>query len=466
LFTWPTLVAVRHIRPAVIFRRDMAGSAQPSRWDARVWLARGAILLAIAGIAAWLAGGDRLRVGGFFAGGLLVSLLLLTGFAWVLLRALRLFLKAPRQTMPGAVRHGIANVYRPGNQAQAVLVSLGIGVMFTLTVFLVQRGMLSQILESAPPNMPNVFLVNVTSRERAGIEELLKGKGELIPTLAARLTAVDGKPPKLPRFNQARAVTFTASKRPQWETVQGQWWGRDTAPNQVCVLEDTARDLGIKLGVRMEWMVGIQPLQATVACLYRTEEVRMGGNMDFVFSPGTLNGFSIQYFAIMRMKPAEVAPFQRMTFQKFPSVTVINAADVIEIIQQVVDQIAMVVRFISAFAILAGVIILASSIAATRFRRAKEVAILKTLGATRRRVSAIFSVEFLILGAAAGLLGGILATVFSNLLLTQLLEAKARVDWLPVLAAVALTALIANAAGWLASFRILGQKPLEVLRNE
>jgi putative ABC transport system permease protein len=466
LFTWPTLVAVRHIRPAVIFRRDMAGSAKPSRWDGRVWLARGAILLAIAGIAAWLAGGDRLRVGGFFAGGLLVSLLLLTGFAWLLLRALRLFLRVPRQTLPSVVRHGIANVYRPGNQAQAVLVSLGIGVMFTLTVFLVQRGMLSQILESAPPNMPNVFLVNVTSRERAGVEELLKGKGELIPTLAARLTGVDGKPPKLPRFNQARAVTFTSSKRPQWETVQGQWWGSDTAPNQVCVLEDTARDLGIKPGVRMEWMVGIQPLQATVACLYRTEEVRMGGNMDFVFSPGTLNGLSIQYFAIMRMKPADVAPFQRMVFQRFPSVTVINAADVIEIIQQVVDQIAMVVRFISAFAILAGVIILASSIAATRFRRAKEVAILKTLGATRRRVSAIFSVEFLILGAAAGLLGGILATVFSNLLLTRLLEAKARIDWLPVVAAVLLTALIANAAGWLASFRILGQKPLEVLRNE
>ena len=169
---------------------------------------------------------------------------------------------------------------------------------------------------------------------------------------------------------------------------------------------------------------------------------------------------------MMRMKPAEVPAFQRDTFRQFPSVTVINAADVIEIIQQVVDQIAIVVRFISAFAILAGVIILASSIAATRFRRAKEVAILKTLGATRQRISAIFSVEFLILGAAAGTLGAILATAFSNLLLTRLLNAKAHIDWLPAVAAIALTAVVANAAGWLASFRILGQKPLEVLRNE
>jgi ABC-type lipoprotein release transport system permease subunit len=31
---------------------------------------------------------------------------------------------------------------------------------------------------------------------------------------------------------------------------------------------------------------------------------------------------------------------------------------------------------------------------------------------------------------------------------------------------IVLTALIANLAGWLASFRILGQKPLQILREE
>lgn len=465
LFTWPTLLGVRRIRPALIFRRDVTEGGR-IRFDAAVWIARAVILVAIAGIAAWLAGTERVRVGSFFAGGLLVSLLLLTGCAWLLLRALRAFLRAPRRTLPSSIRHGIANIYRPGNQAQAVLVSLGIGVMFTLTIFLVQRGMLSQIIESAPPNTPNVFMINVTSRERVGIEQLLKGRGELIPTVAAQLQITGELSPRLQRFRQARAVTYTATKRPQWEVVTGQWWDNDPRPNQVCVLEDTARELGIKVGSQLQWRVGIQDLQAQVACTYRTEEVRMGGNMDFVFSPGTLDNFPLQYFAMMRMKPAEVPTFQRDTFRQFPSVTVINAADVIEIIQQVVDQIAIVVRFISAFAILAGVIILASSIAATRFRRAKEVAILKTLGATRKRISAIFSVEFLILGGTAGILGAILATAFSNLLLTKLLNAKAHLDWPPALAAILLTAIVANAAGWLASFRILGQKPLEVLRNE
>jgi putative ABC transport system permease protein len=83
-------------------------------------------------------------------------------------------------------------------------------------------------------------------------------------------------------------------------------------------------------------------------------------------------------------------------------VTVVNIADALEIVQQVIDQIALV--------------ILAASVAGTRFRRMREVVILKTIGATRSQVMRIFSVEFLALGVVAGFMGAILATVFSGLL--------------------------------------------------
>ena len=65
-------------------------------------------------------------------------------------------------------------------------------------------------------------------------------------------------------------------------------------------------------------------------------------------------------------------------------------AEALSVVQEVVDQVALVMRFLSVFAILAGVIILASSVAGTRFRRIREVVILKTLGGdaaeNRRRI--------------------------------------------------------------------------------
>jgi putative ABC transport system permease protein len=96
----------------------------------------------------------------------------------------------------------------------------------------------------------------------------------------------------------------------------------------------------------------------------------------------------------------------------------------------------------------------------------REVVILKTLGATRSHIGRIFSIEFLTLGAAAGLMGALLAESFTNLVLTRLLESQHHINWIASGSAIVLTALLANLAGWLASFRILQQKPLEVLREE
>jgi putative ABC transport system permease protein len=141
-------------------------------------------------------------------------------------------------------------------------------------------------------------------------------------------------------------------------------------------------------------------------------------------------------------------------------------ADIIERVQEVVNQVGFVIRLISLFSILAGATILASSVAGTRFRRIREVVIFKTLGATRGRIAGIFSAEFLILGTVAGLMGSLLAIAFSMVVMKQIIKVDYRFNPIPILIAIGLTALIAAAAGWLASFRILGQKPLEVLRGE
>jgi putative ABC transport system permease protein len=75
-------------------------------------------------------------------------------------------------------------------------------------------------------------------------------------------------------------------------------------------------------------------------------------------------------------------------------------------------------------------------------------------------------VEFMILGVVAGLMGAIMASVFAALVLKRMMNATPEVNWLAGLACIGLTAAIAVAAGWMASFQILGRKPLEILREE
>jgi putative ABC transport system permease protein len=63
-------------------------------------------------------------------------------------------------------------------------------------------------------------------------------------------------------------------------------------------------------------------------------------------------------------------------------------------------------------------------------------------------------------------MGAIMASVFAALVLKRMMNATPEVNWPAALSSVAITAAIAVAAGWAASFRVLGRKPLEILREE
>lgn len=473
LFTLPPLLSIRTVKPALILRRDMQ---ETTRRPAAASLAAGALIIAgILGVVWWLSESGRVAL--YFTGGFLASIAVLAGVASVLLRFIRRTTQAARG-LGSLTRHGIANVYRPGNQAPALLVALSLGVMFTLTVYLIQKSMLAQIAGSAPPDMPNVFLINVTQKEQPGVEEMLRaqqgvrGGSELVPVVAARLLRVDGNPVDqfelkgfARRFLQTRTVSWSAGPPAQAVVTAGRWMPPNPPFAQLCVSEEVPKALPVKVGTQLDWESQGRTIAARVVCIYRSEAVRIGANLEFLFNRQALDGLPVLYFAAVRMAPASVPELQRKSFERFPTVTVINGADVLAIVQDVVDQIALVIRFVSAFAILAGAIILSSSVAGTRFRRMREVVILKTLGATRRRIAGIFSIEFLVLGLAAGILGSMLATAFSWLVLKRLLQVDYRFDPVPHLVTLALTALLANAAGWLASRRILEQKPLEILRE-
>ena len=480
LFTLPPLLAIRKIRPAMILRRDMpeAKLALGQRLArSRESIVVGTVLMAgLAGIAAWLAASAR--IGGYFALGLAVSLAALGGVAWALLRVIKAFLKRPPIRLSSVTRQGLSNLYRQGNQAQAILVAMSLGVMFTLSVYLIQSSVVADIIATAPPGVPNVFLTGVTPDQAEPLKALVsqqpgvKAPAELGANIAAQLIKIDGREDWAPedtparRFTRPRGVSWEPQKPRNVEVAEGAWWNAGEAQPVVSVAENAARVLELHPGAQLEFSIDNRTVTARVVSVHRQTGFRATPDADFVFNKATLEGFPVIYSGGVRVEASKAGAIQRAVFKDFPTVTVVNIADVLEIVQQVIDQIALVIRFLSGFAILAGAIILAASVAGTKFRRVREVVILKTLGGTRKQIGRIFSIEFLTLGAVAGIMGALLAGGFTNLVLTQLLDTEFHIDWKASLLCIALTSLLANVAGWAASFRILGQKPLEVLREE
>jgi putative ABC transport system permease protein len=299
----------------------------------------------------------------------------------------------------------------------------------------------------------------------------LQNKLELMPNVNGRFVSLNGvsldklKVEHFPRRMLESAGFSWSDKLPDGDKLrQGKWWS-DPNAREIAIGEGTAERIHVGVGSAVEIEVNGQALPLKVAAIFRADEQHLFGRANFLLPSGLLKGAPAVWYGGARVDSKQVSVIERALFAAFPTVTVINIADVLDRIEGVVNQITFVVRFLAGFSIFAGLMILASSIASTRFRRTREAVVLKTLGATRGRIIRIFSVEFSVLGLLAGTVGAVFANLLTRVLLHKL-EAQWHFEWRATLIALVGTAILAAATGWLASYRILGLRPLEVLREE
>ena len=482
LFCLPPLLDVRAVRPVLVLRRLVEQGPQSiGGWFARWWERRlqvGVAILVIfaLGAIAW-ALSESAKVGAIFALLFTITLVVLVALAAVALRAIRFLLDRTRLHIPSSLRHGLANLYRPGNQSAAVLAALGTGVMLILTVFLVQRDLLRDLHETAAPGLPNVFLVDVRTDEAPGVKAFFQKQPgvsqqlSLIPVVMGRFTSINGKPVEelkdqhYPRRMLESAELTWADAPPDGDKVtEGAWWNKNDDA-QLAVSDGVAKRLKLDVGSTMELTTGANTRTLKVAAIYRADGQHLGARVQFVLPSGQLSDQPATWYGGAHIDPKRVGGMERALFQAYPTITVINVADMLARIESVVDQITFVIRLLAGFSILAGLTILASSIASTRFRRMQEAVVLKTLGATRMRIVRTFSVEFSVLGLLAAAVGVVFANLLTRILLHRL-DVAFQFEWVATFVALFGTSVLATATGWFASFRILGLRPLEVLREE
>ena len=492
LFTLPPLLDIRNVRPILILRRAVENEESPLFTRAAKHL-RGSglqlaatvlILVGLAALAATVA--DSRQVGGFFAAGLLFALLVLLGAAALTLLLLKVFLNTTRRQLPSVLRHGLANLYRPGNPSAALLAALGLGVMQIATVSMVQRSIVGEMQATTAAKLPNLFLIDISTDEVAGVRSLLaaqptvQGTPEIAPVISARITAINGTPVQklqlkhLPRRGVLSAqLTWTPTPDvppPGDRVVSGKWWNAQRAADGthplVAIERHEAERLNVHVGDRVTFTPQDEPITATVAALYEADSQHAFSRAEFVLPESALRGLPVTWYGGLHCDPTATGQLRRVLYQHYPTITVIDVAATVETVRQVLLQISYVIQFLAGFSTFAGIVILASAIAGTRYRRIREVVVLKTLGATRPRIASIFSIEFAVLGLIAAVVGLVFANGLARILLKSVFhfDYHLNVGW--NFAALCVTAALTVAAGWLASHRVLGQKPLEVLREE
>jgi len=479
LFSLGPLLGILGVPPAYIFRRDFipAEYVQPSLRGTRSRFVSVGMIAAILGglvlLAIWQA--ESLNVGGLFVGILAASLLLLRLGAGLGVRMVKA-VRRPRSLM---WRHGLANLYRPGSQTTLAVLSIGVGVTVILAVHLVEISLLRQVGENVPKEAPSFFFIDIQTDQKDPFQRLLSQQGkttEITPIVRGRLHAVeDRKVSEMDLTDRSDAWYFqreyvltSQESLPRDNKVKlGQWWGGDSSnSSQISVEEDAAHHLGVDLGSTMTFDIQGVLIAATVTSLREVKWGNMSTNFFVIFSPGVLEGAPTTYIATVRTRPEEDTALQRQVVSAFPNVTAINIRYVLDTVRHVLERIGLVVRFMAVFTIAVGLVVLGGAIATTRHWRTRESVILKTLGATRGLVAQTFAVEYAVLGSIAGLVGSGMASLLAFIFLRFVMDLPWQLQPGALFTSVLFTLFLTVLTGFLTTFRILGQKPLAVLRHE
>jgi putative ABC transport system permease protein len=467
----PPLLEIRHVPAGLLFRREI----EPVPRGHRPWIPVLPIAAGLAALALWQAG--SWKVGGLFVLGFTAGLALL-------LLASRLVIAAARRLARrgGSLvwRQAVANLHRPGSHAGAVLVTLGLAVMLVVAVALLEGNLRAELSARSGDGAPAFFFIDLQPDQAAPFTRLVRERTgetpEVIPVVRSRLAAVKGAP--VERDTGARderwfltreyVLTWAAVPPGHNTVVAGRWWTAAEAAREplASVEEEIARSLGVGLGDALTFDVQGVAITARITNFRKVDWRSLGANFFVVLSPGALDGAPATYLATARVAPAGEADLQAAVVRAFPNVAAIPVREVLERIATMVDQIAVAIRVVAAFSILAGLVVLAGALGVTRAQRLYQTVILRALGATRGVVARTFAIEYALLGATAGLAGTLLAAALAWTVQRWLLEVPW--SWQPVTLGlgVVLAATLAVAVGFLGTFRLLGQRPLPVLRGE
>ena len=467
------LLRIRDVRPYLTLRRDMEEDRQMSRsrrgtayWPATAVAAGAALLLAAAATGSLKEAIGLLAVTIAAAGAL-------WGLAALVVAGCRM-VAARRLSLPA--RHGIGNIYRPGNGARSIFVAMGAAVALFSTIHLVQQAAIADVTENFPSTSANLFLLNIDAGDVKGVEKLLASylgathNAVMAPFYSTRILDVDRR-----AIEQTGIETEDAGLRRRWlsaridrlpkvfQVLDGDWGQADGDRAAVALPALAARALHAKVGSSIGFEAGDLTFHARVAAIVNIAPLDRF-RCCFFFNSQAPGFPAAAWHGVVQVPTAKMAEVRQAMYRAFPTTSTIDVTESVRLLREWLSAVLFSVRLIAVFAMVSAAVLLASVVAASRVWRVREIALLRALGATRLQLIRIYSTEFTVLGASAGVSGSLLAWMAGLAGGRFLGSTYPSVDVLLVAPAGAIA--VANLAGWLAIWRFTGKKPLEILRHE
>lgn len=474
LFSLLPLISIRKVSPLNTIRvsdHTESTSKDPWRWF---------VYLLIFGFITCFA---RLQLDGWrqtlvFSISLVIGFIVLYGVAAASVWLIRKFFPSSWSYI---WRQGLSNLYRPNNQTTILVLSIGLGTTFICTLFFVQSILMDRITLSTSENQPNMVIFDIQSKQREAITELTKSKGlpliQEVPIVTMRLQEINGvnalenkndstRKYSNRAYNRELRVTFRDSLTSSERLIEGKWQGQAQDTAHISLEQGYAKSAHLSIGDRLLFNVQGVMVPAIVGSIREVDWNRVQTNFRLVFPKGVIDDAPQFHVLVTRVPNAAAsAAFQQKVVSTYPNVSIIDLALILNVLDEILNKIGFVIRFMAGFSIITGLIVLISSVLISKYQRMQESVLLRTIGASSLQVFMITALEYFFLGAIAAFTGIVLALIGNWGLAKFSFEVPFSPDWLTVVSIFFSISLLTTLIGVLNSRSALNRPPLEILRK-
>jgi putative ABC transport system permease protein len=477
LFAMLPLVSVRNISPLYTLRLSVESFRLR---DPLKWLLYLVILVFIAGFTWWQIHSWQQAI--VFTLGILVAFLLLAGMALLLRWMVRRFFPSSWNYL---WRQGFANLYRPNNQTLILIVTIGLGATFIGTLYFIQNLLIDRVTLSGSGGQPNMVLFDIQNSQKDSVAALTKQYHlpvmQQVPIVTMRVEEINKQTASQAKqdsvsgirseaFEWEFRVTYRDSLTDSEKLTAGKLYGPVKSPDDVIYIsmEDRyAKRIKVNVGDRIVFNVQGTLISTVVGSLREVDWQRVQTNFRVVFPSGVLEEAPQFHVLVTRVPSPEVsARFQQAMVHEFPNVSVIDLGLILSVLDEVLDKIGFVIRFMAGFSIITGLVVLIASVLISKYQRMQESVLLRTLGASRKQILIITALEYFFLGALAAATGIVLSLAGSWALAKYSFNAPFTPQWQPVVILFLSISFLTVIIGLFNSRSVLNKPPLEVLRKE
>lgn len=418
----------------------------------------------------------------YFCLGLLATFILL----WAISKALMTLTKKIFDSRWSYItRQGIANLYRPNNQSVLLIITIGLCTVLLSSLFFMRSLLIDQITITGRGERPNMVLFDIQSSQKEEIKALTLDYDlpiiQEVPIVTMRLKEINGVDKRKAEedttiqypnwmYNREYRITFRDSLIDSETIVQGEWKGEIKSPSDsifISMSDGFAKNQKLELGDELVFNVQGALIKTYIGSFREVDWRRVQTNFLVVFPKGVLEEAPQFHVLITKVDNSDVsARYQQAVVRNFPNISIIDLELILKTLDDVLGKISFVINFMAAFSIITGFIVLAGSIILNKAQRIQESVLLRTLGAVKKQILSITTIEYFVLGSLAAITGLMIAHGFSWSIAKFMFESEYHVNVVSTLVIFGIISFSTVFLGWINIRPVLKSSPLEILRKE